>query len=329
MPIYKIEGVGPIVYRSKEVKKIIDLVEKVAPYKSTVLITGESGTGKELFARVIHKKGDRSDRPFVVIDCGAIPPTLIESELFGHLKGSFTGAHENRMGLFEKAEGGTALLDEISELPLDLQVKILRVIETGEVMRIGGREPKTLDVRIIAASNKDLDVAVKDGKFREDLYYRLKVLSVTIPPLRERPEDIEEMAQYFLELFAKSMKKKVQKFSKGAMVMLKSYDWPGNVRELENTIQQVAVLIGKNHEEVAERDLPVFLERRGIERAVRFVKAAIGSKFTIDEYTRQFVIEFQNEYTEKELANFLGITPKTLWDKRKKWSLPRPKRGGG
>lgn len=328
MPIYKVEGIAPIVYKSKEFEKIIELVEKVAPYKSTVLITGESGTGKEVFARAIHKNSDRKDKAFVVINCGAIPPTLIESELFGHLKGSFTGAHETRIGLFEKANGGTALLDEISELPLDMQVKILRVIETGEVMRIGEREPRKLDVRVIAASNKPLDVAVQDGKFREDLYYRLNVLSIVIPPLRNRPQDIQELAVYFLAQFAKSMNKKVKKFSKGAMVMLKSYDWPGNVRELENAIQQVVVLLDRECEEITERDLPAFLERRGTERAVRFVKEAIESRFTIDEYARHFAKRFQDEYTEKELASLLGITPKTLWDKRKKWNLPRPRKGG-
>lgn len=328
MPIYKVEGVTPIVYKSEALKKIIELTEKIAPYKSTVLITGESGTGKEVFARAIHKKSDRKDKPFVVINCGAIPPTLIESELFGHLRGSFTGANETRIGLFEKADGGTVLLDEISELPLDMQVKILRVIETGEIMRIGEREPRKLDVRVIAASNKPLDVAVQEGKFREDLYYRLNVLSILIPPLRERPQDIQELATYFLERFAKSMNKRAKKFSKGAMVMLKSYDWPGNVRELENAIQQVVVLLDKEKEEITESDLPAFLERRGSERVSRFMKEAIQNKFTIDEYARQFVLKFQNEYTERELAKLLGITPKTLWDKRKRWGLPRPKRGG-
>jgi len=326
MPTYEVEGVTPIIYRSRSIEKIVELVEKVAPYKSTVLITGESGTGKDLFARIIHKKSPRANKPFVVINCGAIPPTLIESELFGHTKGSFTGAHETRIGHFEHANHGTVMLDEISELPLDLQVKILRVIETGEILRIGGRDPIRLDVRIIAATNKPLDRAVEEGDFREDLYYRLNVVSIEIPPLRERPEDIEELAVHFLDQFADRLKKRASRFSKGAMVMLKSYDWPGNVRELENAIEQTLVLTDDQKEEVSELDLPVFLERRGRERMARFMKEVLSKKVTIDDYARQFILKFQNEYTEKDLAKLLGITPKTLWEKRKKWKMPRPKR---
>ena len=317
MPVYRVEGAPPIVYRSESIKKVIGLAEKVAPYKSTVLITGESGTGKDLFARVIHQLSPRAKGPFVVINCGAIPPTLIESELFGHTKGSFTGAHESRIGHFERANRGTIVLDEISELSLDLQVKILRVIETGEILRIGGRDPITLDVRIIAASNKPLDRAVEEGRFREDLYYRLNVVSIMIPPLRERPEDIEELAFYFLDRFSKKLGKRATRFSNGAMVMLKSYDWPGNVRELRNVIERSLVVAKGPHIGAEELSFPFTPKPEP--------QAADEQALSLSELEKQHIrrVLEMTDWNVSQAAKILGIERATLYSKMKRYGLKK------
>ena len=314
-----------IIGSSKPVLDILRVIEKVAPFKSTVLIQGESGTGKELFARHIHVMSPRRDKPIVVVNCGAIPENLLESELFGHMKGSFTGAHISKEGLFEKANGGTLFLDEIGELPLDLQVKILRAIQEEEIMRVGGRQPIQLDIRIIAATNRSLDREVQEGRFRQDLFYRLNVVGIEIPPLRERPSDIKDLTLFFVERYWKRLNKMPLKIGPGSLAMLKNYDWPGNVRELENAIEQTVVLMD-DKEFIEEVDLPLFLERRGHERRNRFRREALDKRLSIHEYTKAFIDAFQYDHTEKEIAKFLGITTKTLWEKRKQWSLPRPKR---
>jgi two-component system response regulator AtoC len=231
-----------IVSKNAKMKEIFEVIKKVAPYKSTILIMGESGTGKELVARALHYNSDRSKRPFVAVNCGAIPENLLESELFGHVKGAFTDAIRTKRGLFEEADGGTLFLDEIGELPPQLQVKLLRVLQEGEIRRVGESRPIKVDVRIISATVKDLAREVNEGRFRDDLFYRLNVLPIHIPPLRERREDIPLLIDHFIKKFTQSTNKKVVGIDSKALEVLMNYKWSGNVRELENTIERAVVL---------------------------------------------------------------------------------------
>ncbi len=247
-------GVTGIITKNEEMVKMLATVKKVADYKTTVLITGESGTGKELVARALHYNGGRGSKAFVAVNCGAIPENLLESEFFGHVKGAFTDAVRNKKGLFEEAEGGTLFLDEIGELPFHLQVKLLRVLQEEEVMRIGDTKPIKVSVRIVAATVKDLDREVKEGRFREDLFYRLNVLPIHLPPLRERPEDIPALSSHFLEKYKDRHRVKVGAVSPDAMKLLMDYTWPGNVRELENAIER-SVLLSEG-ENIAVSALP-------------------------------------------------------------------------
>ena len=233
---------GNILGNSPEMLKVYDLIEKIGPTKTNVLVEGESGTGKELVAKAIHHQSPRREKPFVAITCGAIPDGLMESELFGHMKGSFTGAIANKAGLFEMADGGTVFLDEIGELPLAIQVKLLRVIQERSFRRVGGTEDITVDVRIISATNKTLEEEVKKGTFREDLYYRLNVLQIRMPPLRERLSDVPILARHFLDKYAKEHGKDVKGITTVAMRILEGYSYPGNVRELENVIERGVAL---------------------------------------------------------------------------------------
>jgi two-component system response regulator PilR (NtrC family) len=223
-------------------RAIFDLIQTIAPQSSRVLITGESGTGKELVARAIHENSPRSSTPFITINCGAFPETLLESELFGYVKGAVTGANENRRGLFQAAHGGTLFLDEIGNMNLAMQVKLYRVLQEGKVRPLGSTEEIDVDVRVIAATNRDLEKAIASGEFREDLFYRLSVIPLHLPSLRERREDIPLLARHFLESFRKSMEKPIEAISPQAMSRLETYDWPGNVRELENTIERAVAL---------------------------------------------------------------------------------------
>jgi two-component system response regulator AtoC len=231
-----------IIGHSAALRNAVDLARKVARHPSTVLITGESGTGKELIARVIHRASPRSAESFVAVNCGAIPETLLESELFGHVKGAFTGAASDKPGLFEEAQGGTLFLDEIGELPLSLQVKLLRALQEGEVRRVGATTARQVDVRVVAATNRDLAADVASGRFRGDLYYRVNVVSIRLPALRERREDIPELALHFLRRHNARLGLSVELISPPAMRMLIDYPWPGNVRELENVIERALVL---------------------------------------------------------------------------------------
>ena len=312
-----------IIAKSKQMTNILKLVEKVAPYKSTVLMQGESGTGKEVMAKLLHDLSPRCEKPFVIVDCGAIPPNLLEAELFGHVKGAYTGAVRSEAGFFEKANGGTVLMDEIGELPLDLQVKLLRVMQEEVIQRVGAREPIKLDMRIIAATNRNLEQMVEDKTFRQDLFYRLNVVTLNIPALRERVEDIGPLAMHFISSFSERLGKPMGKLTREALGMLRNYDWPGNIRELENAIEQCVVLL-EPRRDITPDTLPLFLEKRGAERRNRFRREALDKKLSIEEYTREFINKYQEEHTEKELAAFLGITPKTLWEKRKRWGLKRP-----
>ncbi len=227
---------------SPAMQRVFNMIEMVAKADFTVLITGESGTGKELVARAIHNLSERKDKPFVVVNCGAIPESLLESELFGHKKGAFTGAVSDKKGRFELANGGTVFLDEIGELPLTLQVKLLRVLQDKTIQPVGSDRDVRLDIRIVAATNADLKEKVKDGTFREDLFYRLNVINIELPPLREREEDVILLAQFFMDKFSQQTGKKIVAISEDAVDKLKSYDWPGNVRELENTILRAVVI---------------------------------------------------------------------------------------
>jgi two-component system, NtrC family, response regulator PilR len=238
----RLTGLDNIIGQSPKMKAIFDLIQTVAPQNSRVLITGESGTGKELVARAIHENSSRSSEPFITINCGAFPETLLESELFGYTKGAFTGANENRRGLFQAAHKGTLFMDEIGNMNQAMQVKLYRVLQEGKVRPLGSNEEIDVDVRVIAATNRDLEKAIAAGEFREDLFYRLSVIPLHVPPLRDRREDIPLLARHFLESFRNSMNKKIDGISPDAMRRLESYDWPGNVRELENTIERAVAL---------------------------------------------------------------------------------------
>ena len=264
-----------IIGRSKEMRDIIDITMQVAKADISILIYGESGVGKEVFAQAIHSFSPRNEKPLVSVNCGAIPEGILESELFGHKKGSFTGAIETRKGYFEVADGGTLFLDEIAEMPLRTQVKLLRAIETQEFMKIGAETVTSVDVRIIAATNKDLQKEVDTGKFREDLYFRLKAVTLSIPPLRKRKGDIEELAYYFITKYSESSKRKPPRLTDEALEFLKEYNWPGNIRELKNTLEsaiaisrtdvldvpQFINLLNVQVEETDHRNLPIFLKR--------------------------------------------------------------------
>ena len=238
----RLTGLDNIVGQSPKMKAIFDLIQTVAPQNSRVLITGESGTGKELVARAIHENSARSRAPFITINCGAFPESLLESELFGYMKGAFTGANENRRGLFQAADGGTLFMDEIGNMNPAMQVKLYRVLQEGKVRPLGSNEETDVDVRVIAATNKDLEKAIANGEFREDLFYRLSVIPLHVSALRDRREDIPLLARYFLDRFRNSMNKHIEAISPQAMRRLESYDWPGNVRELENTIERAVAL---------------------------------------------------------------------------------------
>ncbi|MDP2600365.1 MAG: sigma-54 dependent transcriptional regulator [Deltaproteobacteria bacterium] len=248
---YEFEG---IIGRSPKMQEVYRIIEAISPTDSTVLITGDSGTGKELVATAIHRRSNRKDKPLVVINCSAIPEQLLESELFGHKRGSFTGAIADKRGLFEEADTGTIFLDEIGEVSLAIQVKLLRVLQEGEVRAIGSNTSKRVHVRLLAATNKDLAKLIKEGKFREDLYYRLNVINIYLPRLKERAEDISLLAYHFLRKHSAKLKKRVEKFSVYVLQTLQNYEWVGNVRELENVIERAVVLV--NGDTIYAKDLP-------------------------------------------------------------------------
>src|ERR1700690_2213994 len=238
----RLTGLDRIIGTSPKMRAIFELIENIAPQNSRVLITGESGTGKELVARAIHENSARAKNPFITINCGAFPETLLESELFGYMKGAFTGANENRHGLFQAAHGGTLFMDEVGNMSVTMQVKLYRVLQEGKVRPIGSTEESDVDVRVITATNKDLEKEIAEGRFREDLFYRLSVIPIHLPPLRERREDISLLVREFLGRFSKSMSKKIEGVEPEAMRRMEVYDWPGNVRELENTIERAVAL---------------------------------------------------------------------------------------
>jgi DNA-binding NtrC family response regulator len=305
-----------IVGHSSEITALITEVKKIADSKSNVLLLGETGTGKELFARAVHFNSSRRERPFVPINCSAIPENLLESELFGYMKGAFTGAVGSKRGLFEEADGGTVFLDEIGDLNLPLQAKLLRVIDDHEIRPIGGIQSKKIDIRLITATNKDIAKAVKNNTFREDLYYRINVVTLKLPPLRDRKKDIIILAGHFLEKYSHEIGKDVKFIDDTALRHLMDYYWPGNVRELQNIIER-AVLITESNTIFPEH-LP-----EGMRGTSSFALESLESAFSIEEYTKEFILKYQNTHSEQKLSEMLGITRKSLWEKRKRWGLPK------
>jgi DNA-binding NtrC family response regulator len=317
-------GYDKLVGTSNAIKQIYDLIEKVADTDGTVLISGASGTGKELIARAIHYDSSRSDRPLVVINCGAIPEELLESELFGHEKGAFTGAYKSRIGRFEMANGGTIFLDEIGEMSPALQVKLLRVLQEKKFERVGGTKTIHVDVRIIAATNKNLTTAINKGKFREDLYYRLNVIPMKVPPLKQRKSDIPLLIDHFLKKFQKGAKKKITGFSPEVMDAMLKYDWPGNVRELENVIKRLTILC--DDEVVTVDDLPEHIPHKG--RGARVVEEDFLEKGetlhdAVEDYEKRLILGAleRSDWVKTKAAKLLNINRTTLVEKIKKQNL--------
>ena len=306
-----------IVGKDPKMQVIYRLIEDIAPTEATVLIQGESGTGKELVARAIHNLSPRRDKPFIVINCSAYPATLIESELFGHEKGAFTGAIRQKSGRFEQAHGGTVFLDEIGEVPFSAQIKLLRVLQTQKFERVGGEKTIAVDVRILAATNKNLLEEVKKGNFREDLYYRLNVIPVHLPPLRERRNDIPLLARHFLKRFAVVQGKGMDDFSPEAMRLILDYPWPGNVRELENSIEHAAVLAKGG--QIEALDLP------GVLRASSATVRQTPTPSTMMEHERKLLREVLEDcgWNKKEAARRLGISRSTLYEKLRKYEIAK------
>lgn len=312
-----------IIARSPRMLEIFDTIRKIAEYKTTVLVTGESGSGKELIARAIHFNSPRANKPFIAINCSAIPENLLESELFGYVKGAFTGANKDKRGLFEEATGGTLFLDEVGDLPLSLQVKLLRAIQEEEIRRVGANNSIKIDVRLITATLKNLGDEIKKGTFREDLYYRLNVLPIHLPPLRERKEDIPLLVDTFLKKFAKEMDKKVDRIAPETLQFLNDYSWPGNVRELENTIERAMVLEMSNELQVAS--LPDVVRNVEINPAIR----AAANELSI----KKMMVIMEQELIKKALektggnrtwaAKLLEISHRALLYKIKRYGLER------
>ncbi|WP_297209977.1 MULTISPECIES: sigma-54-dependent transcriptional regulator [Thermodesulfovibrio] len=313
---FKIEG---IVGKSKKMLQILDIVRKVTPTSATVLISGESGTGKELIAKAIHYNSPRKDKPFIAINCAAIPETLIESELFGYEPGAFTGANTRKIGLLESAQGGTIFLDEIAELPLTLQSKLLRVLQEKEVRRIGGKDTTKVDVRIIAATNKNLADEVQKSKFREDLYYRLKVVTVEIPPLRERKEDIPELARFFIDKYSREFGKRISSIDEKALNALIEYNWPGNIRQLETVIERAIIIC--EGDKITLKDIQDELKLKMPKSVLHIDIPDEGINY--EEFERELLKKAlqKSNYVIAKAARLLGMSYKTFWYRLEKFGL--------
>ncbi len=312
---------------SRAIQEVCELIEKVADTDSTVLVTGESGTGKELISKAIHYNSYRRDNPMVVINCGAIPEELLESELFGHEKGAFTGAHKSRIGRFELANGGTIFLDEIGDMSPNLQVKLLRVLQEQKFERVGSTRTIGVDIRIIAATNQDLFSAVKKGKFREDLYYRLNVIPIKVPPLRERKSDIPLLVDFFVKKFGQEKQKRVRGFTSKAMDIMLKYEWPGNVRELENLVERVIIL--SNSDEIGLEDIPAPMKGQAAtveSLGVTISEVDIPFDHAVEEYEKQLILQALNEtnWVKTKAAKLLKMNRTTLIEKMKKKKIYRP-----
>ncbi|MBI3652695.1 MAG: sigma-54-dependent Fis family transcriptional regulator [Acidobacteria bacterium] len=312
-----------IIGTSKRMRELYDVIERVARTDISVLLLGESGTGKELVAKGIHHHGKRSNRAFVTIDCGAIPEPLLEAELFGHRKGAFTGATYDKRGLFEEAAGGTVFLDEIGELPLNLQVKLLRVLQNGDFLRLGETTPRHVDVRIIAATNRDLAKMVEDGTFREDLYFRLNIVPIKLPPLRARREDIPLLVSSFLDDAGKKYERPGLQIAKEVYLYFHQYPWPGNVRELKNLIERLVVLTST--EVITAEDLPEEIKRiRNAAGSLSFNLPEDG--IDLEEVEKEIIKQAldKNNWHQTRTAQYLNITRNTLIYRMQKYSLSEP-----
>jgi DNA-binding NtrC family response regulator len=303
-----------MVGKSAAMQEVFDLIRRLAQSSSNVLITGESGTGKELVARAIHYNGPRASRPFVPVNCAAIPDNLLESELFGHKRGAFTDARNDRQGMFLEADGGTIFLDEVTELPFPLQAKLLRVIQEREVRPLGASRSERIDVRIISATNRNLENLLQGGHFREDLYYRLNVINVAIPPLRDRAEDTLPLAEHFLRIYSARAAKRVTQLQPAAAKLVLGYPWPGNVRELENVMERAVALVPEDAPGVRADDLPPHIRER---RSPDLLAGAVQRRLTLAELEREYIFQvLQSEAGNKtRAAQFLGLDRKTLYRK--------------
>ncbi|MCK9468711.1 MAG: sigma-54 dependent transcriptional regulator [Porticoccaceae bacterium] len=321
---------------SQAMKEVYNIIHKVAPTDATVLIQGETGTGKELVARAIHNESRRAKAPLISVNCAAIPETLIEAELFGHEKGAFTGAHENRTGLVTAADGGTLFLDEIGELPLEAQARLLRVLQEGEVRPIGAIKSRDVDVRLVAATHRNLQKLCKEGLFREDLFYRINVVNLRLPPLRERGKDILRLADYLLDKFCKRLGKAPMTLAPDAIQAITTYTWHGNIREMENAIQRAVILCDDNQPITHDllgielalveiEDDKAVTQTPETEQASRLMDADSPDGLSLEDYFTRFVLENQHAMSETELAKKLGISRKCLWERRQKLGIPRAK----
>ncbi|HYR38682.1 MAG TPA: sigma-54 dependent transcriptional regulator [Methylomirabilota bacterium] len=310
------DAVPGIVYRSSAMRRVLDIVARVAPTDATVLIHGASGTGKELIARAIHRGSRRARKPFVALNCGALPETLLESELFGHVKGAFTGASVKKKGLFEEADGGTVFLDEIGEMAPALQVKLLRTLQDGEVRAVGSIQPITVDTRVLAATNQNLDVLMRQGRFREDLFYRLNVIAFAIPPLRERREDIPLLVDYFLDRFNRKQGRALR-LEDDALQLLVGHPWPGNVRELEHALERM-VILGEG-DTITIDDLPFRIANGGE------AELAAPSRGSLADTEKAHIREMleRHGWNYSRTADALGISRTTLWRKLKEYGFSR------
>jgi transcriptional regulator with GAF, ATPase, and Fis domain len=311
-------------------QRVFQFIEKIAATNSTVLICGESGTGKELVARAIHYNSDRKDEPMVPVNCGAIPEDLLESELFGYEKGAFTGAVKTRMGRFELADGGTIFLDEIGDMSPALQVKILRVLQEHEFERLGGVKSIKVDIRIIAATHRDLEKAVKQGTFREDLYYRLNVIPLTLPPLRERRSDIPLLVQYFIEKFNSDQTQQIDGISPDALNYFMDYEWPGNVRELENIMERLVILKGKGT--IGKEDVPEKISGAGGRDSLHSVDipdSGISFNMAVSDFEKELILRAlkKTNWVKNRAAKLLQLKRTTLVEKMKKIHLTRENDG--
>jgi len=298
-----------IIGKSNQMQEVFSLIEKVSPTNSTVIIYGGSGTGKELVAKALHYNSSRASHPFIPFNCGAIPETLVESELFGHTKGAFTGAIQAKRGLFEEANGGTIFLDEISTILPSVQVKLLRFLQDKELMKVGGTEKVKLDVRVIAATNEDLEANIKKGTFREDLFYRLYVFPISLPDLKDRRDDIPLLAYHFLDLYTKENQKPIKGISKEAMKLLLEYHWPGNVRELENAIERAVVMADQDY--LTPKDFPKNLK----ETSLDLIKKGATDRKSLEEIKAEYIREILKATGGKKriAAEILKVNPRTIY----------------
>ena len=315
-------GFHRLIGRSKPMQQVFELIQLAAPSKSNILILGDSGTGKELVAKAIHHHSRRADGPFITVNSGSMPADLLESNLFGHVKGAFTGAVSSKKGLFELANGGSIFFDEIGNVPVDTQAKLLRVIQEREFMRLGGIETLKADVRIIAATNADLQEAVQENRFREDLYYRLNVITITLPPLRDRSEDIPLLTHHFLKRYSQENEKPIQEISPGAMQLLMDYHWPGNVRELENVVERAVVL---STSEILDEGLLPEGVRSPTQRhpSVELPSSGIAFRDAVKTYERRLILQALESAkgVQKHAAEILKLKPTTLHEMMKRLKI--------